>query len=145
MKKNHKLKPIDKAAINKARRQLPKGQLLKVVVEGFEALSDPTRTKILYFLLEQPLCVRDLAILVGVSESAISHQLSFLKGKCLVKSKRKGNIIFYSIAYQHLTALLKEAEYYSDHVSRSILDHPYKLVNIYSKKIKNRQLAAIDL
>lgn len=119
------LQPIDKEAVEKARKQVPSEQLLGIVVEGLKALGDPTRAKILYFLREQPLCVRDIAILVGVSESGISHQLRTLKDKKLVKAKRKGNVMYYSVAYQHLNALLKEAEYYADHVRSGILDHPY--------------------
>ncbi len=119
------LQPIDNDAVEKARRQVPAEQLLSVVVEGFKALGDPTRAKILYLLRVQPLCVRDIAILVGISESAISHQLSFLKNRRLVKAERNGNTMNYSIAYQHVSVLLREAEYYADHVSSGILDHPY--------------------
>lgn len=126
MQQDDELQPIEADKISKAQKQMPSDVLLQVVVECFKALGDTTRAKILYLLRENPLCVRDLAILIGVSESGISHQLSDLKSKRLVKAERKGNIMYYSIAYQHLHALLKEAEYYADHVHGGILDHPYK-------------------
>lgn len=82
-----------------------------------------------YILSEQvpildSLSVRDLAILVGVSESGVSHQLRELKDKHLVKAKRDKNTMYYSTAYEHLQNLLKEAEYYADHVKHDIPDHP---------------------
>lgn len=118
------LEPINAEAIKQV--ELPKEALLEVVVECFKALGDATRAKILYALQKQPLCVRDLAIIIAISESGISHQLSELKEKHLVKAERKGNVIYYSIAYQHLHNLLREAEYYADHIKQNLPDHPGK-------------------
>ena len=76
MAKEAVLTPIDAEAVQAARTAaLPNAHLL-LIVETFEALADPTRARILYALIQQPLCVRDLAILVGVSESGVSHQLA---------------------------------------------------------------------
>ncbi|MHB8278459.1 MAG: ArsR/SmtB family transcription factor [Candidatus Humimicrobiaceae bacterium] len=118
--------PIDLEAVTTAKELIPEDELLCLVVECFQALADQTRTKILYALRKQPLSVRDLAITVGISESAMSHQLSTLKDKRLVKAERKANVMLYSISYLHLKNLLKEAENYADHVKSGILDHPYK-------------------
>ncbi|MHB1377397.1 MAG: ArsR/SmtB family transcription factor [Candidatus Humimicrobiaceae bacterium] len=118
--------PIDLEAVTTAKELIPEDELLSLVVECFQALADQTRTKILYALRKQPLSVRDLAITVGISESAMSHQLSTLKDKRLVKAERKANVMLYSISYLHLKNLLKEAENYADHVKSGILDHPYK-------------------
>jgi ArsR family transcriptional regulator, lead/cadmium/zinc/bismuth-responsive transcriptional repressor len=71
------------------------------------------------------MCVRDLAILVGVSESAVSHQLRFLRDRRLVKPRREGNIIYYAVDDQHVIALFKEADYHIDHVRQGLPDHPY--------------------
>lgn len=118
------IQAINPKAVEKAGSLLPQDSLLEVVVECFKALGDSTRAKILYVLRKEHLCVRDLAILVGVSESGVSHQLSFLKDKRLVKAEREGNVMYYSIAYQHIATLLKEAEYYADHIRQNLPDHP---------------------
>lgn len=119
------IQPINPDSVEQAQTFMPQERLLDVVVECFKALGDNTRTKILYALREHSLCVRDLAVLIGISESAISHQVSFLKDKKLLKVERQGNIMYYSIAYQHILNLLKEAEYYADHIKQNLPDHPY--------------------
>ena len=116
---------IDAEAVKAARAAaLPEAHLL-LLVETFEALADLTRARILYALIQQPLCVRDLAILVGVSESAVSHQLRFLRDRRLVKTRREGNIIYYAVDDHHVAALFKEADYHIDHVRQALPDHPY--------------------
>jgi DNA-binding transcriptional ArsR family regulator len=124
MAKEDVLTPIDAEAVQAAQTAaLPEAHLL-LIVETFEALADPTRARMLYALIQQPLCVRDLAILVGVSESAISHQLRFLRDRRLVKPRRAGNVIFYSVDDHHVAALFKEADYHIDHVRQGLPDHP---------------------
>jgi len=117
--------PIDPDAVAAARAAaIPDGQLL-VIVETFQALADPTRARILYALTQRPLCVRDLAILVGVSESAASHQLRLLRERRLVKPRRAGNVIYYDLDDHHVAALFREADYHADHVRRGLTDHLY--------------------
>jgi ArsR family transcriptional regulator, lead/cadmium/zinc/bismuth-responsive transcriptional repressor len=123
LNKRFTLLPIDPEAVAKAISAGPSDELLAVVVQTFDALADPTRTRILYALTQQPMCVRDLALLAGVSESAISHQLRLLRDRHLVKSQRAGNVIYYSVASSHLAALFREAEYYADHVVQRLPDH----------------------
>ncbi len=94
------------------------------MVEAFEALSDLTRARILYALIGQPLCVRDLAILTGVSESAVSHQLRFLRDRHLVKPRREGYVTYYEMDDHHVAALFREADYHVDHVRQGFPDHP---------------------
>lgn len=118
--------PLDKNGLEKAKESLPEEKLFIVVVELFKALGDSTRATILYSLQKVSLSVRDIAIIAGISESATSHQLSYLKEKQLIKVKRSGTIMNYSISYQHLRNLLKEAEYYGDHVLGQHPDHPEK-------------------
>lgn len=110
------------AAIEAAR---PSERIVEIVVETFQALGDPTRITILYALQQRPLCVRDLAHLVGVSESAVSHQLRLLRDRRLVRPKRRGNKMYYALDDHHLAVLFREAEYHADHVLSGHPDHPY--------------------
>ncbi len=121
------LAPIDAAALAQARAAIPAEALLKLVVEAFQALADPTRARILYALTTGPVCVRDLAILVGVSESAVSHQLRLLRQRRLVKPRRAGTTVYYSLDDHHVAALFREAEYHAGHVRSNIPDHDYPL------------------
>jgi DNA-binding transcriptional ArsR family regulator len=120
-------RPIDPAAVAAAQAELPGEELVSLVVQAFQALADPTRARILYALIGRPLCVRDLAIVVGVSESAISHQLRLLRDRRIVKGRRDGNVIQYSVENHHLAALIREAEYFADHIQSGTPDHPYRL------------------
>jgi len=80
---------------------------------------------LLYALRKRLVCVRDLAPVAGVSESAVSHQLRCLKDRRLVEARRHGNVMTYSIDDHHLAALFREAEYHADHVRYNRPDHPY--------------------
>lgn len=125
MAKREVLAPIDVEGVKAAQETtLPEAHLL-LLVETFQALADLTRARILYTLMQRPLCVRDLAILVGVSESAVSHQLRFLRDRRLVKPRREGNVIYYAVDDHHVAALFKEADYHVDHVRQELSDHPY--------------------
>lgn len=117
--------PIDAEAVADVRAQAPTDALVALVVEAFGALADPTRAKILYALIRRPLCVRDLSLIAGVSESAVSHQLRLLRERRLVKPRRQGNIIYYTVDDHHVAALFREAEYHADHVRQALPDHPY--------------------
>src|SRR3979411_2814043 len=74
---------------------------------------------------EKSSCVRDLAILTSVSESAISHHMRLLKERWIVTQQREGTMIYYSLSDHHLGPLFQEAEYHADHVYRDLPDHPY--------------------
>ncbi len=117
--------PLDPEAVAEAQTAIPTDDLLMLVVEAFEALADPTRARILYALGRGPLCVRDLAVVAGVSESAVSHQLRLLRDRRVVKPRRDGNVVYYSVDDQHIASLIREAEYHADHVRRGLPDHPY--------------------
>ena len=117
------LVPIDKAAVERARAALPVPELLAIVVEAFEAFADPTRARLLYALIGSPLAVRDLAIVAGASESAVSHQLRLLRDRRLVVSTRDGKVVRYAVDGEHLQALFREAEYYADHIHQGLPPH----------------------
>lgn len=121
------LSAIEPDVVEELRTTAPSDELVRILAEMFHLLGDPTRLKILYLLMKHTCCVRDLAILVGVSESAISHQLKLLKDRQLVKTRREGTTIYYSLADHHLGPLFREAEYHADHVSHDLPDHPERL------------------
>lgn len=80
------------------------------MAELFKAFADSTRIKILYLLFTEEHCVGDIASDVGVSQSAISHQLKLLKQMKLVKSRREGKTIYYSLADDHVKTIINMAK-----------------------------------
>lgn len=98
--------------------------LLTNVVETFKALSDPTRAQLLYLLTEHEYSVNELSDCVDVSASAVSHHLAKLRAMRLVRTRRNGNQIYYSVDDSHVAALFQEALYHLDHVRHQWPDHP---------------------
>ena len=80
------------------------------MAELFKAFADSTHIKILYLLFEEEHCVGDIASDVGVSQSAISHQLKLLKQIKLVKSRREGKTIYYALADDHVKTIINMAK-----------------------------------
>lgn len=95
-------------AVDWVREQLPPDETLYDLAELFKMFGDSTRVKILYALLESELCVCDLAQLMDVTQSAVSHQLRVLKAGKLVKFRREGKTIYYSLADQHVVRILSQ-------------------------------------
>jgi len=114
--------PIHPEAVAAARAAVLPDDHLSMIVEAFQTLSDLTRVRILFALTRGPLCVRDLALVVGVSESAVSHQLRVLRERHLVKSRRVGSIIYYTVDDPHVAMLFREADYHIDRVRQSLLE-----------------------
>lgn len=79
------------------------------IAELFKVLGDNTRVKILYYLLQRELCVCDLTVLVGASQSAVSHQLRVLRNLRIVYGRKEGKQVIYSICNDHVRRLLEEA------------------------------------
>ena len=86
---------------------IPEKEIMDFIGELFKGLADPTRVHILYLLAEQELCVTDIAEKVELSQSAISHQLRILKQKQLIKFRREGKNILYSLADDHVKTILE--------------------------------------
>ena len=84
------------------------------MAEFFSALSDPHRLKLLSALAQQELCVCDLAAAVKMGESAVSHQLRILRSHRLVKYRRQGRNVYYSLSDQHIMSLYKEVAEHLD-------------------------------
>ncbi|PIG91625.1 MULTISPECIES: metalloregulator ArsR/SmtB family transcription factor [Chroococcaceae] len=78
------------------------------MAEFFNALADPNRLRLMSALANRELCVCDLAAAVKVSESAVSHQLRILRSQHLVKYRREGRNVYYSLADQHIISLYQE-------------------------------------
>lgn len=76
------------------------------LAELFKIFGDPTRIKILYAMLDTERCVNDIAGLLEMSQSSVSHQLRILKTSKLVKSRREGKSIFYSLDDEHVRSIL---------------------------------------
>ena len=87
---------------------MPDDNVLYVVSELFKVFGDTTRIKILFLLLKKEMCVCDIAGLIGMQQSAISHQLRVLKQARLVKFRREGKTVFYSLADGHVEAMLSQ-------------------------------------
>ena len=99
---------VHEDVITAVRAQLPPEELLYDLAELFKIFGDSTRIRILYALLESELCVCDIAKLINVSQSAVSHQLRVLKASKLVKFRREGKIVFYSLADDHVMRILSQ-------------------------------------
>jgi ArsR family transcriptional regulator len=78
------------------------------LAETFRTLGDPTRVRMLDALAHSELCVCDLATLIGLSESAVSHQLRLLRNLRLVKARREGRMVFYSLDDRHILGLFRQ-------------------------------------
>lgn len=85
------------------------------VSQIFKALADPTRIKILYLLSQEECSVNHIAEVLEISQSAVSHQLSFLRNIRLVKFRRDGNTLFYTFDDEHVISLLKQAIQHTEH------------------------------
>lgn len=89
-----------------------KDKLLEVagLSEIFKALGDETRTRILYLLAHQELCVCDLAAILDMSLPAVSHHLRLLRTMRLVKNRRDGKMVYYSLSDDHILHIIREAQ-----------------------------------
>ena len=81
---------------------------LYILTEFFKVLGNPTRINILLHLMEQDACVSDLAEQLGITQTAVSHQLSLLKSNKLVRRRRDGKMIFYTLVDEHVQMVVKK-------------------------------------
>ena len=94
-------------------RDLPEDEVLYDLAELFKMFADSTRVKILYALFESELCVCDIAKVLNLTQSAVSHQLRILKGGKLVKFRREGKTVYYSLADDHVRSIIGQG---MDHI-----------------------------
>ena len=97
---------VHQEIVDKVERTMPEDEILYDLAELFKIFGDSTRIKILYVLFESEMCVCDIAKLLGMTQSAISHQLQVLKKSKLVKYRREGKTVFYSLADGHVRTIL---------------------------------------
>lgn len=99
---------VDEDRCRTAMADMPADEVVCALAETFRALSDPTRIRIIAALSRQELCVCDLAKILGLTGSAVSHQLRLLRGQRLIKYRREGKIAYYSLDDEHISSLLAE-------------------------------------
>ena len=94
--------------VRQVTEKMPEDEKLYDLAEFFKVFGDSTRIKILYALFEAELCVCDIAQLLGLTQSAVSHQLRVLKASRLVKPRKDGKTVFYSLADDHVRTLIAQ-------------------------------------
>lgn len=99
---------LDAEKVSRVRRRMLPEERFQELALIFAAIGDPTRVKIVFALSQGELCVCDLAALLGVSVSAVSHQLRLLRGLRVVRCRRAGRLAYYSLDDRHIAALLRQ-------------------------------------
>lgn len=99
---------VHEEIIDKVNEQMPAEDELYDLADFFKVFADSTRIKILYVLMCSEMCVCDLAQLLNMTQSAISHQLRTLKQMDLVRNRREGKTVFYSLADGHIKTILSQ-------------------------------------
>ena len=99
---------LDSADLEKIDSEIPQDEILYDLADLFKIFGDTTRIKLLYALKEAELCVGDIAELLKMNQSAVSHQLKVLKQNKLVKFRRDGKTIWYSLADDHVLTILNQ-------------------------------------
>lgn len=94
--------------VNSVRIKMPDEEELYDLSDFFKVLGDSTRAKIIWALDESEMCVCDLAVLLNMTKSAISHQLSSLKQANLVKYRKEGKVVFYFLTDDHVKAIFEK-------------------------------------
>ncbi len=94
------------------------------VAQTFQALADPTRARMVYALTRKEHSVNDLAEIAGISPSATSHHLRSLRELRIVRYRRQGSRVFYTVDDAHVAALFREAVHHLAHVLFALPDHP---------------------
>lgn len=99
---------IHEDIVNTVRNNMPEEGTLYDLAELFKVFGDPTRVKILWALDEAEMCVCDIAVLLNMTQSAISHQLRVLKQARLVKSRKDGKVVYYSLDDEHVKEIFDQ-------------------------------------
>lgn len=99
---------IHTAIVEDARAKMPPEDQLYDLADLFKVFGDSTRIRILYALSSNPMCVCDIAALLGMTQSAISHQLRILKSARLVKNRKEGKVVFYTLIDDHVRMIFAQ-------------------------------------
>lgn len=106
---------LDETRVRAAEAGLVDGLTAIHMADTFQALSDPTRVRIISALAQQELCVCDLAAVLGMSQSAISHQLRLLRVTGLVRHRKEGRKVYYALDDEHIHRLFREGLEHARH------------------------------
>ena len=99
---------IHQDVVNRVREKMPEVETLYDLAELFKVCGDSTRIRILWALEESEMCVRDIANLLNMTQSAISHQLRVLRQAALVKNRRDGKVVYYSLDDEHVQQIIDQ-------------------------------------
>ena len=99
---------VHEEAVNRARQVMPPEETFSGLSDLYRMAADGTRLKILWALQREDMCVCDLAVLLNMTKSAVSHQLKSLRLAALVKFRKQGKVVFYSVADNRVNGLLGE-------------------------------------
>ncbi|MDD6160178.1 MAG: metalloregulator ArsR/SmtB family transcription factor [Oscillospiraceae bacterium] len=99
---------VHQDTVDRVLSEMPGDERLYDLAELFKVFGDSTRIKILYALFEAEMCVCDIAQLLGLTQSAVSHQLRVLKNARLVKPRREGKTVFYSLDDDHVRGMIEQ-------------------------------------
>lgn len=99
---------VDDERVARARARMHDEQTIVELAETFKVLSEPTRVRILHALSEEELCVCDISAVVQMTSSAVSHQLRILRTARLVRSRKDGKMVYYSLDDEHVRNLFEE-------------------------------------
>ncbi len=107
---------LNQDLVDDIKLKLPEEEALLDLADLFKVFGDSTRIKIISVLLETQMCVCDIANTIGMSHSAVSHQLRILRNTKIVKSRRKGKVVFYKLADDHVKKIFDQAYLHITHL-----------------------------
>jgi len=99
---------VNEDRVGEVKKQMQSDEIMEDLAATFKVLGDPSRTRIIFALSKKVLCVNEIALLLNMSQSAVSHQLRILRNMSLVKCRREGKATYYALDDIHLKTLLKE-------------------------------------
>lgn len=99
---------IHEEVVCEVRKMMPEEEKLYDLAELFKVFGDTTRVRILCALFESEMCVCDISVLLGMTQSSISHQLRVLKTAKLVKNRKEGKVVYYSLNDEHIKHIFEQ-------------------------------------
>ena len=108
--------PLFPEVVDAVQNTMPRDTDIEKVTSFFKVLGDQTRIRILFALKEKEMCAGDIAVLLNMTKSAVSHQLAVMRNMHQVRSRREGKNIFYSLDDHHIVDIIEEALIHMTHV-----------------------------
>lgn len=110
--------PMFPESIALVKNSMPNDAEIEKVVSFYKVLADKTRLRILYAIKEKEMCAGDIAALLDMTKSAVSHQLAVMRNMHQIKSRRDGKNVFYSLDDEHIVDILEEAMVHMVHAEQ---------------------------